>query len=128
MRNQSFTRPRRAARAGIAFAAAISLAAAGCSSSDTASGTDDVAAESDGQGSATPGASEYFGPADAGTPTDGGIVVMGIEGEPEQLDPSRTAFSSSGHYVASAVYEPLVTLDENGDAVPYLLESIEPNE
>jgi peptide/nickel transport system substrate-binding protein len=61
-------------------------------------------------------------------PTLGGSLIVGIEAEPEGLDPTRYAFSSSGHFVASAVYDPLVTLDENAQPVPVLAESIESNE
>ncbi len=59
------------------------------------------------------------GPAD-GPVVDGGKIVYGIDAEPEGLDPSRFAFSQAGHAVASAVFEPLATLDAQGAAVPYL--------
>jgi ABC-type transport system substrate-binding protein len=67
------------------------------------------------------------GPADGGTPVEGGQIVMGLEAEPEGLDPTRYAFAAAGHYIASAVFEPLATVDENGKAVPYLASSITPN-
>lgn len=59
------------------------------------------------------------GPPD-GQVTDGGKINYGIDAEPEGLDPTRYAFSQAGHAVASAVFEPLATLDENGQAIPYL--------
>lgn len=64
------------------------------------------------------------GPAD-GKPTAGGKLAYGIDAEPEGMDPTRYAFSQAGHAVASAVFEPLATLDENGQVVPYLATSFE---
>lgn len=58
----------------------------------------------------------------------GGQLVFGIEAEPEGLDPLRFAFSASGNTVASAVFDPLFTTDENGQAVPYLATSVESND
>jgi peptide/nickel transport system substrate-binding protein len=65
------------------------------------------------------------GPDDATTPVDGGQLEFGIEAEPEGLDPTRYAFSSSAHFVASAVFDPLATLDANGNPVPYLAKAID---
>lgn len=48
--------------------------------------------------------------------------------EPDGLDPTRSAFDVSGHPMASAVFDPLVEVDDEGVAVPYPAESIEPNE
>ncbi len=59
------------------------------------------------------------GPPDTAA-VSGGKIVYGIDAEPEGLDPSRFAFSQAGHAVASAVFEPLATLDDQGNAVPYL--------
>lgn len=64
------------------------------------------------------------GPPDGAKPTDGGGVVMAIEAEPEGIDPTRYALSESGHAVASAVFDPLTTLDGDGNAVPYLAKSV----
>ncbi len=64
------------------------------------------------------------GPPDEATPKIGGQLTMGIEAETEGMDPTRNAFSSAGHVVASAVYDPLVTTDEAGRIVPYLAEEV----
>lgn len=64
------------------------------------------------------------GQPDGADPQAGGSLVFAVEAEPEGLDPTRYAFSSSGHFVASAVLETLATLDADGRAVPYLAESI----
>src|SRR5262245_8845310 len=66
------------------------------------------------------------GPADSAVKA-GGKVTYGIDGEPEGLDPTRYAFSQAGHAVASAVYDSLADLDENGNAVPYLAQKFEPS-
>lgn len=66
------------------------------------------------------------GPPDSAV-KDGGKVRYGIDAEPEGLDPTRYAFSQAGHAVASAVFDPLATLDENGKAVPYLAQAFEPS-
>jgi len=78
--------------------------------------------------SAGAGSGRKEGPPDAGTPRDGGQVSFGLEGEPEGLDPMRYAFAVSGNTVASAVFDPLVTVDANGEPVPYLAKSIEPSQ
>jgi peptide/nickel transport system substrate-binding protein len=66
------------------------------------------------------------GPEDAaGPPVDGGKLEFGIEAEPEGLDPIRYAFSSSANFVASAVFDPLATLDADGNPVPYLAKAID---
>jgi peptide/nickel transport system substrate-binding protein len=59
------------------------------------------------------------GPADGAT-KEGGKLVYALDAEPEGLDPTRFAFTQAGHAVASAVFDPLATIDDNGDAVPYL--------
>jgi peptide/nickel transport system substrate-binding protein len=66
------------------------------------------------------------GPAD-GPAVDGSKVRFGIDAEPEGLDPTVYAFSQAGHAVASAVFDPLATLDENGQPVPYLAKAFESN-
>jgi len=66
-------------------------------------------------------------PADEGTPKDGGKMVWGLEAETDSMSPSVGRWALSGHMVASAVFDPLVTIDDNGKAVPYLAESITPN-
>ena len=117
---------RRPRTVAVALLAAAALVLGACSSD---SGSDDQAStdtsEVTGQASLTGTTS---GPPDDESPSDGGGLVMALEGEPAGLDATAYAFSSSGHYIASAVFESLAKLDENGEAVPYLAESIEPNE
>jgi peptide/nickel transport system substrate-binding protein len=61
------------------------------------------------------------------TPVDGGTVTWGLEAETDGLNPISGRFAMSGHMMASAVFDPLATIDENGEAVPYLAEALTPN-
>ncbi|MEZ5143189.1 MAG: ABC transporter substrate-binding protein [Acidimicrobiales bacterium] len=103
-------------------AALVAVAACGGSTSDDKSSTT-VAASGPTIASSPWGTAT--GPADGPNPQPGGRMVFGMEAEPEGLDPTKYAFSSSGHFVASAVFDPLATLDENGKAVPYLATAID---
>jgi len=114
----------RAARAGIAIVAVVAMAAS-CARDTT---TAPVSASTT---SVAPGAVNrpVTGAADeAGPPQRGGALVFGVEAEPDGLDPSRSALDTSGHLIASAVFDPLVTLDGMGKAVPHLAKSIDPSE
>lgn len=107
-----------------AVATALALAVGACSSDDT---TEDA-----GSGGTTPAveeASTVLGPPDVeGDPQQGGAVAFGVEAEPDGLDPTRSAFDASGHLMASAVFDTLTEIDDEGNAVPFLAESIEPND
>jgi peptide/nickel transport system substrate-binding protein len=100
------------------------LAAAGC-----ASGTE--AGSGDATTTTAPPASQGVtvrNMGDEGEPVDGGRFVMGLEAETESgLNPIVGQFAASGHYLASAIFDPLATIDGSGAAVPYLAESITPN-
>lgn len=63
-----------------------------------------------------------------GPPKDGGSVVWGVEAETEGLNPTAGRFAVSGQMMASAVFDPLAHLDEEGNAVPYLAEEFVPND
>lgn len=106
---------------------AVLAAAAGCGSGGTnqasTPATQNGGAPSGGAGANT------LGPPDApGPPVQGGRMVYAMEAEPEGVDPSRYAFGVSGHVVASAVFDSLATLDDQGRAVPYLAKSIDPSD
>ncbi len=66
-------------------------------------------------------------PTAEGTPVDGGSLVWGLEAETDSMNPSVGAWAVSGHMMGSAIFDPLVTLDDKGQPVPYLAESITPN-
>lgn len=109
--------------AGVALAGLLVGLLASCSK------TDDSGSSSGPEGTAgPPAAKNTAGPPDAKNPTNGGKVVFGMEGEPEGVDSTRYALAVSGHLVASAVFDPLATIDATGKAVPYLARSIEPSD
>ncbi|MBI2703876.1 MAG: hypothetical protein HYX32_01085 [Actinobacteria bacterium] len=108
--------------ATLAFVLFLVLLAGACASK----GGDNQAAPSDTTPAANAVGAVRSGPAD-GAVKQGGKVTYGIDGEPEGLDPTRYAFSQAGHAVASAVFDSLATIDEDGNAVPYLASAFEPN-
>src|SRR5690242_17794693 len=115
--------PRRAATTSLAVIAAIALLLSSCSSNKT---TDSGAAPSSTAPAMNNVGAVKAGPSDS-TPRKGGKITYGIDGEPEGLDPTRYAFTQAGHAVASAVFDSLATLDDNGNAVPYLATKFDPN-
>ena len=117
--------PRSARRAIAALAVCTGLLAVGCGSSDDGDQTSEGATADTAPMVGATGAGITSGPPDGTEVVDGGDLVFGIEAEPAGLDPSRFAFSSAGHLVASAVFDPLATLDGDGNAVPYLAEGFE---
>ena len=111
-RSQSGNRSRWTVRAALllVFALVAGACAGGGSDSDTGSGggsTDE----------------------DAGPPQHGGSLVFGLEAETTDgwcLAEGQLAIS--GIQVARAIYDTLTTVDSNGEAVPFLAESVEPND
>jgi peptide/nickel transport system substrate-binding protein len=65
---------------------------------------------------------------DAGAPQSGGELVMAIEREPAGLSPQSDQWTSQGaFYIANAIFDPLMAIDQDGDTKPYLAESVVPN-
>ncbi len=96
---------------------------ASCGGSSGGGGGDQQAAPAD-----QPAARAKYtaGPPDStAKPQDGGKLIVALEGETDTLDPTRIPLAASGHMVASAVYDPLMTVDEQGQIEPYLATSIE---
>jgi ABC-type transport system substrate-binding protein len=60
-------------------------------------------------------------------PQPGGTLVFGIEAETQAWNPTTSRFAISGHTVASSIYDPLMTIDQDGNPQPYLAESVTPN-
>jgi peptide/nickel transport system substrate-binding protein len=70
-----------------------------------------------------------IGPQEAdGEPTNGGSITVGLESETNSFMPAIFQGSQAGFNVAYAVYDPLVTRNAEGELVPYLAESVEPND
>jgi len=102
----------------LALVLSMALVAAACGSSKSTSATKSTQASSTNDGNL---------PAEEGTPVDGGQIVWGLEAETDSMSPSSGRLAVSGHMMASAIFDPLVTLDDQGKTVPYLAESITPN-
>jgi len=115
---------RRVLLGSVTVLSVVGLVLTSCSGSGTSGGNADSPSSTEPALNAV--GAQKFGPEDT-KPTKGGKITYGIDGEPEGLDPTRYAFTQAGHAVASAVYDPLATLDENGNAVPYLAKAFEPN-
>jgi peptide/nickel transport system substrate-binding protein len=64
---------------------------------------------------------------DEGTPAAGGSISVGVESETNTFLPSRYQGSQAGFNVATTVYDPLMTTDNEGKVVPYLAESMVSN-
>ena len=114
------THPRARRRGGVvvlAVLACVGLLAVACGSGKSSSSSSTQPATQD----------QSRLPDDSATPTDGGTLVWGLEAETDSMSPSSGRWAVSGHMVASAVFDPLVTLDADGKTVPYLAESMTPN-
>ena len=55
-------------------------------------------------------------------------MVWGLEAETDGLNPISGRWVVSGHVMASAIFDPLVSLDQDGQPEPYLAESLEPSD
>jgi peptide/nickel transport system substrate-binding protein len=61
-------------------------------------------------------------------PVYGGTVVVGLEAESNTWTPGPAQLANSGLMIAVSVYDPLVSLNAEGEFEPFLAESIEPND
>ncbi|WP_170110868.1 ABC transporter substrate-binding protein [Antricoccus suffuscus] len=82
-------------------------------------------------GTAAPNASSGTGSEVSGrttkTPKKGGTLKMGLESDFNSFAPPTGQFDTAGLMYASTVFDPLMALDANGDAQPYLCKSMTPN-
>ena len=101
-------------RASVAALSVIALLGAACGGGD-----DDEGSTSEGDDT----------PVEEGTPSYGGEVVYGLEAENQGgwcLPEGQLAIS--GIQVAKTIYDTLTAPNEDGDYVPFLAETVEPNE
>ncbi len=61
-------------------------------------------------------------------PKRGGNLIIGIEDETDGFDPTQSRFDNAGVVYARAVFDPLATVSRSGKVVPYLAESLTPNQ
>jgi peptide/nickel transport system substrate-binding protein len=61
-------------------------------------------------------------------PQPGGTLVFGVEAATTGgWNPTTSRFAISGHTVASAIYDPLMIIDDDGTPQPFLAETVQPN-
>lgn len=63
-----------------------------------------------------------------GEPKTGGVLQYGVGAETSGWDPTQDRWATAGTEIARSFYEPLATYDADYNVVPYLAESIEPND
>ena len=108
---------------GVTLVSLLSFAAAcggGSSSDETSAPSETEAPGSDSSAPSSEAPTEE-------TPVAGGTLRVGLEADVDGLDPSASALAVAGLTMAAAVFDPLFTFNQAGDAVPYLAESIEPS-
>jgi peptide/nickel transport system substrate-binding protein len=113
---RSGSRPRRGA-AVVAAAATVALVLSACSSSSS-TGTN---------ASGTVAPANQAAPTNEGAPTEGGELRVGLPAEIDGLDPMHSRWSLEGNLIGSALYDTLMTFDENRTLIPHLAESVTPN-
>lgn len=62
------------------------------------------------------------------TPEYGGTIIVGLEAETNSWLPGVAQPANGGAVVFNAIYDPLVVRAASGEVVPYLAETIEPND
>lgn len=79
-------------------------------------------------GGSTPGATsgQVTGRSSA-TPKRGGTLKMGLESDFNSFSPATGQFDTAGLMYASTVFDTLMAVDAEGNAQPYLCESLTPN-
>ena len=61
-------------------------------------------------------------------PVFGGTLRFGLEADVDGLNPTQNNISAPGYAMLNAIFDPLAIYDENGVAVPFLAESLTPND
>jgi ABC-type transport system substrate-binding protein len=107
---------------------AFALILAGCGSDDDGGGGDSGSGDSGGDSEGTSGDSTSITIPAEGDPVSGGTLTFGLEAETDGWNPVTNRWAVSGHTVAMSVFDPLAAWNEDGEPVPYLAESIEPND
>ena len=56
----------------------------------------------------------------------GGTLIYGVEAETDGYDPVNSRFAASGTLVANAIFDPLMTWNQDFEPTPYLAASVTP--
>lgn len=101
--------------------------AAGCSSGDSTS-TDTTAADGDSGSVSSTTELPADPPPSTEEPQFGGTLRVGVEADVQSLNPAGNALPAAGKWMAEAVFDTLVKVSADGEVVPNLAESVEPND
>ncbi|MEZ5143347.1 MAG: ABC transporter substrate-binding protein [Acidimicrobiales bacterium] len=114
----SANRRRRASLLGrsLAVVAVGGLLLAACSSASDSSSS-----------SGSAGTANQAAPKDEGAPVNGGDLKVGVSAQIDGLEPASNRWSLDGNLIASSIFDPLLTFDENRNLVPKLATSVTPN-
>lgn len=102
---------------GVVLAAVLLGACSGTPTAEAPPGT--VAPAGDEHGRAT---------LDEGEPRYGGTLAVGVLADSDGYHPIRNNWTTEGHLVGSAIFEPLMAYGPDGKLEPYLAESISHND
>jgi peptide/nickel transport system substrate-binding protein len=103
----------------VAVICAVALVAAACGSSGDGGSGDSTQAT---------GVASDVTLDSSGTPTSGGKITFGLEGETDGFNPTKDRWAISGTEIGLAVFDPLVAFDADFTAQPYLAQSLTPND
>jgi peptide/nickel transport system substrate-binding protein len=103
--------------AGFVAGAALIATAAACSGSTTGNSS-----------SGTVPPANQAAPKTEVPAVEGGTLKVGLSAEVDGMNPVSSRWSIDGNMVASSVFDPLMTFDENRNLVPKLAESVKPND
>jgi len=76
----------------------------------------------------TLGGTEDTEPVDEGEPQIGGSLTVGLEAETNSWLPGESAIASPGWEINVTLFDQLMARSDDGEIVPFLAESLEPNE
>lgn len=114
-----------------AVAIAFGLLAAACGGDDGGSSENSnttVGSSSSGSTDSSDNSEPTDTEAPSSEPVFGGVLRVGLEADTDGLNPAASALAVSGLTMAQAVFDPLFTVTADGEVVPYLAESISPND
>jgi ABC-type transport system substrate-binding protein len=114
-------RKRRGVAAGFALLIAISVLGVSCSSSNTNEGANPSGGSLKLNEKDTPLEADD-------NPIKGGKLVVGVTAESNGWNPSVNQWADAGSLEGPAIIEPLIIIDPNGEAMPYLLDKWAPVE
>ncbi len=100
---------------------AVALVAVGCSSSSSDQDADVDAAE-------PTETSNVDGITSEGVPVEGGKITVAVGSETDGWNPATNVWAHEGQVVGSSFMEPLMVFNGDGEVVPWLAESVTPNE